>query len=210
MQLHNIFHASILSESILHHEIYSFRQGSLIVFFRFYATKRTFDRILDIKKSKTIINFGTIENVYLDDDVIVAQIRQILFDAFQEEWPAISSKNLAANSRANTMLEMDFNSLKISTFERLTESQYLDRLKRRRIYHDVEKLDAFNSILTNNDLQNVENDSNDIGLKSKKNFTSSSPSLSINFITKSISTTTASPASPSLMPASININKNVR
>lgn len=111
-----------MADSLLYTEIYTFRQGSLLVFFRFYSQKLPLDHALAIQKSKTVINFGTIENVLLDDQVIIARVRQVLSHSFQQQW---------SNATNNNSLKLDIESIKLSTFERLTEPQYRQRLKRR-------------------------------------------------------------------------------
>lgn len=130
---------SLLADSMLYTEIYTFRQGSLLVFFRFYAQKLPLDHALAIQKSKTVINFGTIENVLLDDQVIIARVRQVLSHSFQQQW---------SNATNGQSLKLDNESIKLSTFERLTEPQYRQRLKRR-----LENLINYESDSMNNQLQ---------------------------------------------------------
>ena len=120
--MEHILRHSLLADSLLYTEIYTFRQGSLLVFFRFYAQKLPMDHALAIQKSKTVINFGTIENVLLDDQVIMTRVKQVLSNSFRQQW---------SNATIDHSLQLDIESIKLSTFERLTEPQYRQRLKRR-------------------------------------------------------------------------------
>ncbi|XP_075585755.1 uncharacterized protein LOC124495271 isoform X3 [Dermatophagoides farinae] len=120
--MEHILRHSLLADSLLYTEIYTFRQGSLLVFFRFYAQKLPMDHALAIQKSKTVINFGTIENVLLDDQVIMTRVKQVLSNSFRQQW---------SNATIDHSLQLDVESIKLSTFERLTEPQYRQRLKRK-------------------------------------------------------------------------------
>lgn len=115
-QIQHILYSSILSETILRTEIYTFRHGSLIVYFRFYANKAPLDQLLDIRKSKTIINLYTVENVVIDDQVLLDRLQDTIRRTFE------NNRKYLQRTQGDIVIETD--TLKITSIDRLQWSEY--------------------------------------------------------------------------------------
>ena len=115
MQLQHILDKSLIADSILKSEVYSFRKGSLVVFFRMYAAKSKLDGMLDLH-SKAIINLNAIESVYLEDSVILGRLRDIVRSAFR------ASKSYL--NQAHGDIAIDIDSVKIGNIEQMIEHYF--------------------------------------------------------------------------------------
>lgn len=118
-QLQHVLDRSLIADSLLRTEVYSFRKGSLIVFFRMYAAKSTLDGQLDLH-SRAVINLGTIESFNIDDTVILERLRDIVRSAFR------SSKVYLASAHGDITIDID--SIKIGHLDQMTEHYF--RLER--------------------------------------------------------------------------------
>lgn len=114
-KLQHVLEKSELADSLLKSEVYTFRHGSLIVFFRFYASKVKVDNQLDLH-SKAIINLNSIENVYIDDIIILNRIRDLIRSAFR------SSRIYLTQMHNDIVIDID--SIKIGHIDQMNELQY--------------------------------------------------------------------------------------
>lgn len=114
-QLQHVLDRSLIADSLLRSEVYAFRKGSLIVFFRIYAAKSTLDGQLDLH-SRAVINLGTIESFNIDDTVILERLRDIVRSAFR------SSKVYLASAHGDITIDID--SIKIGHLDQMTEHYF--------------------------------------------------------------------------------------
>ena len=120
LQLDRILDQSPIGESILSSEIHSFRSGSLIVFFRFYALKSRLDALLDMQ-SKAVINLGSIENVFVDESTMLARLSGIVKTTFRQ---------MRAQLRVTQPdIFIDSDATRVNRIDLITRDAYRDSLK---------------------------------------------------------------------------------
>ena len=123
IQLQHILDKSLITDSLLKSEVYSFRKGSLIVFFRMYAAKGKLDSLLDLH-SKAVINLSKIESIYIEDSVILSRLRDIVRSAFR-------ASKLYLNQEHGD-ITIDIEQIKIGNIVQMTEHYFrLDKQSHR-------------------------------------------------------------------------------
>ncbi|KAF7494464.1 Serine protease nudel [Sarcoptes scabiei] len=106
-----IFEESLIAPALMRTEIQKFRSGSLIVFFRLFFEKYLIDKLFVRERSDTIINFGTIENIFNRDEIIEIRIKQIIIENFKRFFA----------KRMDAIIIIDFDSIEFSKFEKINQ-----------------------------------------------------------------------------------------